>query len=410
METPCCHDSIYFIALLYLDIIERKEPLPLKILLVGNYYYPEHLGGVEIVSFNLVKHYREFSHEVRWAAADVLPNLRVAGRDDVPISSWNIAEEKLGFPHPLPHPNVLKKLFDNIHWCDVVHLQDSLYLINILAFFIAKLLGKPVLLTQYAKFIPYKQYYKRFLQTAAYRTVGWLMFNFTDRLAFITENVRAGMAYLTPKTRQEVVPLGVDTDLFTPLAKDERARLREQLSGSVERPIILFVGRLVERKGVHLIRPLIEKYQDWFWVLVGRPDDFNPSAWKFPNLRHLQDLSEDELSRLFSAADILVHPSVGEGITLTVSNSLACGTPVLISEESLYELDVEARKLFYAVSPEINDIEEKLNLALSDRVHLQNLGAVCRDFAVSRLSWKKMCERYSEILSTMPTRNNKRVK
>ena len=371
----------------------------MKILLVGNYYYPEHLGGVEIVSFNLVKHYREFSHEVRWMAADVPPNLRVAGRGDVPISSWNIAEEKLGFPHPLPHPNVLKKLFDNIKWCDVIHLQDSLYLINILAFFIAKLLGKPILLTQYAKFIPYKQYYKRFLQTAAYRTVGWLMFNLADRLAFITENVRAGMAYLiTPKSRQEVVPLGVDTDLFTPLAKDERARLREQLSGSVERPIILFVGRLVERKGVHLIRPLIEKHQEWFWVLVGRPDDFNPSEWQLPNLKHLQNLQEDELSKLFASADILVHPSVGEGITLTVSNSLACGTPVVISEESLYELDTASRKLFFAVLPQTHDIEEKLNMALSNCAAPENLRAACRDFAINQLSWKKMCERYVEIL------------
>lgn len=331
-------------------------------------------------------------------AADVPPNLRVAGRGDVPISSWNIAEEKLGFPHPLPHPNVLKKLFDNIKWCDVIHLQDSLYLINILAFFIAKLLGKPILLTQYAKFIPYKQYYKRFLQTAAYRTVGWLMFNLADRLAFITENVRAGMAYLTPKSRQEVVPLGVDTDLFVPLAKDERARLREQLSGSAERPIILFVGRLVERKGVHLIRPLIEKHQEWFWILVGRPDDFNPSEWQLPNLKHLQNLQEDELSKLFASADILVHPSVGEGITLTVSNSLACGTPVVISEESLYELDTASRKLFFAVLPQTHDIEEKLNMALSNCAAPENLRAACRDFAINQLSWKKMCERYLEIL------------
>lgn len=373
----------------------------MKILLISNYYYPEHLGGIEVVSYNLVKHYREFFHEVRWVAADVLPKLRDAGKDDVPVSSWNITEERLGFPHPLPHPNVLNKLFDNIKWCDVVHLQDSLYTINILAFLLGKLLRKPVLITQYAKYIPYKQHYKRFLQIAAYRTIGWLMFNFADRLAFITENVREGMAYLTPKIKQEVVPLGVDTDLYAPLPADERARLRERLSGSADRPVILFVGRLVERKGVHLIRPLIEKHQEWFWVLVGRPDDFNPSEWQLSNLKHLQDMPEDELSKLFASADILVHPSVGEGITLTVSNSLACGTPVLISEESLYELDAEARKLFYAVFPETNDIEEKLNQALSDRVHLKNLGADCRDFAVNRLSWKKMCERYFEILSAM---------
>lgn len=373
----------------------------MKILVVGNYYYPEHTGGVEVVSYNLVKYYRIFGNSVRWLAADVPPKFRDAAEGDVPVRAWNVAEERLGFPHPLPYPHFIARAWDSLRWCDVVHLQDSLYPINISVFFLAKFLHKPILITQYAKFIPYKQFFKRFLQVVGYRMFGWLMFNYADRMGFITENVREGMAYLTPEIRQEVVPLGVDTDLYTPLPPKEKAHLREQLSGDAEKPIILFVGRLVERKGVRLIRPLIEKHPEWFWVLVGRPDDFNPSEWRLPNLKHLQDLPEDELRRLFACADILAHPSVGEGITLTVSNSLACGTPVLISEESLYELDVEARKLFYAVSPEINDIEAKLSQALSNRSQLENLGVVCREFAVNRLSWKKMCERYFEILNEM---------
>jgi len=380
----------------------------MKILLVSNYYYPEHLGGVEVVSYNLVKYYRIFGNSVRWLAADVPPKFRQVVEGDVPIRAWNIAEERLGFPHPILFPRFISRIWGSLQWCDVLHLQDCLYPINILSFLFAKVLRKPILITQHAKVIPYRQLYKMILQFLGYSTVGRLMLWGADKTVFVTANVRDAMQYLVPSVKFDVMPNGVDTELFAPLAGNERARLREQLSGSTERPIILFVGRLVERKGVHLIRPLIEKYQDWFWVLVGRPDDFNPSEWHLPNLKHLQDLSEDELSRLFACADILVHPSVGEGVTLTVSNSLACGTPVLISEESLYELDSEARKIFYVVSPETNDIEEKLNLALSDRVRLENLRAACRDFVVSRLSWKKMCERYSELLSEIVVRGSKR--
>ena len=127
--------------------------VPYEILLIGNYYYPEHIGGVEIVSFNLVKHYRALGHEVRWVAADVPPKRRSVQEGDVPIRSWNIAEARLGFPSPFPYPGVWAKLYDNIRWCDVVHLQDCLYSINILAFLIAKLLRKAILITQYAKTI-----------------------------------------------------------------------------------------------------------------------------------------------------------------------------------------------------------------------------------------------------------------
>ncbi|MEK6751248.1 MAG: glycosyltransferase family 4 protein [Chloroflexota bacterium] len=370
----------------------------MKILVVGNYYYPEHMGGVEVVSYNLVKYYRIFGHSVRWVAADVSPNFRRVGDGDIPIRAWNITEEKFGFPHPMPRLDLIPEIWDAIHWCDVLHLQDSLYPINIMSFIFAKLLGKPILLTQYAKNIPYEQYYKRILQKLAYRTIGWSMFNFADRLVFITETVRSGMAYLMPNADLEVVPLGVDTEFYKPMMEMERTQFRKQLSGNEAAPIILFVGRLVERKGVHLIRPLIEKYQNWFWVLVGRPDDFNPADWKLPNLIHLQDVPESELRKLFASSDVLVHPSVGEGVTLTVSNSLACGTPVLISQESLYELGDDVRNLFFAIKPATHDIEEKLKYALSDFDQLKSLGVKCREFAIQRLSWKTMCERYCEIL------------
>ena len=202
----------------------------MKILLVGNYFYPEHTGGVETVSYNLVKHYREAGHAVRWAAADVYPRLRNAGEDDVAIRAWNFTEEKLGFPQPIPYPEVFSKLYNNIRWCDVVHLQDCLYLINILVFILAKLFHKPILLTQYAKIIPYAQLYKRILQSTAYHTIGRLMFSTVDKVVFITQNVRDNMKHINPQKMRDVVHLGVDTDFYSPLPGAERTRGREKLT------------------------------------------------------------------------------------------------------------------------------------------------------------------------------------
>jgi len=373
----------------------------MKILVVANYYYPEHTGGVEIVSHNLVKHYREFDCEVRWVAADVPPRFRNALDGDIPIRAWNYTEEKLGFPCPLPYSRDLLKLVDCVRWCDVVHLQDCLYPINIIVFLISKAWNRPLLITQYAKFIPYRQHYKRMLQTLAYHTVGWLMFSMADRVVFITQNVRDNMRYLNPKKLHEVVPLGVDTDFYSPISPAERTQMREKLSGNSVTPIILFVGRMVERKGVHLIRSLIEKHTEWHWILVGRPDDFNPGEWQLPNLTYFQFVSDNELHKLHASADLLVHPSFGEGITLTALESLASGTPVLISEESLYDVQEQDRDLFFAVKLDSNSIEENILRALSDREKLEDLRARCRDYALNHLSWKKMVERYVSILNAL---------
>jgi len=251
----------------------------MKILVVGNYYYPEHIGGVEVVSYQLVKYYHAFGAEAHWMAADISSQRRVAQPTDAPIRAWNFTEQKLGFPQPLPIPltGAFWRILREVAWCDAVHLQDCLYVINILVFLCAKLMRKPVLLTQYAKRIPYAQKYKNFLQDFGYATVGRWIFRSVERMAFITENVRDGMTAFTPLERRKVVPLGVDVELYAPLPDEERRAFRQTISGSDDTPLILFVGRLVERKGVHLLPPIIERHPNWFWVLVGRPDDFNAS-------------------------------------------------------------------------------------------------------------------------------------
>src|SRR6266487_5782618 len=126
----------------YIDFILRT--CLMNILVVANYFYPEHMGGVEVVSYNLTKYYREFGNHVRLVAADVPPNFRRICEDDVPIRAWNYTERKLGFPSPIPYPIDLTKLYNSIKWCDVVHLQDCLYPINIIVFLMSKVLGKPI--------------------------------------------------------------------------------------------------------------------------------------------------------------------------------------------------------------------------------------------------------------------------
>lgn len=374
----------------------------MKLLLIGNYYYPEHIGGVEIVSHNLVKHYKRAGHAVRWLAADVPPRRRIVQQGDVPIKAWNITEQRLGFPSPIPHPEVLPRLYSSIGWSDVVHLQDCLYSINILAFLAAKLLRKPVLITQYAKVIPYAQVYKRIVQASAYATIGRWMFRSADKLVFITSNVRDAMRYLDPDIDHEVVPLGVDTDFFRPIPNEQRTAIRSQLCGDSSKPLILFVGRLVERKGIGLVRYLVEHHPEWHWCIVGRPDDFNPATWNLSNLTYCPRLEPTDLRDFLCSADLLLHPSRGEGITLTVSEAMACGTPAVISKESLYELGDEDRGLFFAAALSVEGIENALETATGlSSTDALSLRAACRRFAEMRWSWASVSAQYLGLLSDL---------
>lgn len=370
----------------------------LKILVVGNYFYPEHIGGVELVSSKLVKYYLQFGNQIRWLAADVPPKFRVVRDGDIPLRCWNITEERLGFPYPIPFPATLTKLYRQVKWCDIVHLQDSLYPINILTFVLALILNKPVLITQYAKIIYYKQLYKRLLQKFAYWTIGQFMFIKSDKVVFITKNVRENMQHITPHLMHDVVPLGVDTDFYSPIETSLRSKLRTEICGNPDTPIILFVGRMVERKGVHLFQPLIKKHPDWHWILVGRPDDHNPSEWQEANITYFEYVEEAKLHELYALSDILLHPSIGEGVTLIVLECMACGTPAIVAKESLSEFDKNDQSMFFPVDPTPSDIEKTLIKIVTNHQELDKFREKIRDYTIKRLSWKNVSEHYLLIL------------
>jgi glycosyltransferase involved in cell wall biosynthesis len=306
----------------------------LKILLASNYFYPEHLGGMETVVHNLACEYRAAGHEVRWLAADCgdRPH-RAPG--DVPLAALNVIENRTSLPCPLPAPWTIRRLVAAVRWCDVIHIHDCLYVANIVLFELSRWMGKPVLLTQHIGMIPYRRRLLRWLLTGAYRTVGRSMLSRAERVTFVSPVVRDWFAARVPFVAQPtLIGNGVDPQLFRRAAPGERAEIRRRLGIGPDQSVLLFVGRFVEKKRIHLLRPLAQRRPDWFWLFVGRGFGSSPADWGLPNLQVLPPVAQDKLRDLYVAADLLVLPSVGEGLPMAVLESLACGTPVLTTDET----------------------------------------------------------------------------
>lgn len=377
----------------------------MKILLVGNYYYPEHIGGIEIVTNNLIKYYRFNRHEVVWLAANVPPRFRDSSTNDTPIRSWNITEEKLGFPQPLPWPGELLKLYRSVRWADVVHLHDCLYIINILAFMISKSLKKPVLVTQHTEIIPYPSLWKNWLQAFALRTIGVFLHAHSDRSVFISTNTRDHLTFITKHLVDPVViPNGIDTEFFQPFAPDVREQMRRDVCGDAEKPILLFVGRFVKIKGIQLLIPIIERHPEWHWLLVGRPDEYDPSTWNYKNVTFRPSLGMDGLRIAYGCADLTVHPSTVVGMSLTISESMACGTPVLLSRDVLYDIPKDDMENFILVDLETDKIEKKIFALLADRENLTLYSRKARIYAEKSSSWREIANRYISILEELAQR------
>jgi phosphatidyl-myo-inositol dimannoside synthase len=306
----------------------------MRVLLVSN-YFPEHVGGIETVSAELVVAYRASGHRVKWAAAATRRTPHPKSDDDIQLPSWNITEERLGFPYPLPAPWCWPRLAREVRECEVLHLQDSLYFANVLAYCIARLLHRRILVTQHISGVPYRNPVVCAAQKLAYQTVGRMVLRGADRVVFISPEVQRQLAPLGPfRHAPEIIPNGLDLSAFAAKDPASREQARIALGVALNATCLLFVGRFVEKKGISLLRQIVSARPDWTWLLVGRAGDADPTAWGFPNLRILPTMDRGSLASVYRAADLLVLPSVGEGFPVVIQEAMACGTPAVVTRQT----------------------------------------------------------------------------
>jgi glycosyltransferase involved in cell wall biosynthesis len=157
-----------------------------------------------------------------------------------------------------------------------------------------------------------------------------------------------------PKKKLRHIPLGVDTSLFNEEAlpyvfTDEPGAFRLGESTSGDPFMFLYVGGTIQRKGFDILLDAYLKafsaYDNVALVVkaTGTRTVYSDSNYgerltelandpSRPRIVYIDtDLSAREMAGVYRAADLLVAPYRGEGFCLPALESLACGTPVLVT-------------------------------------------------------------------------------
>jgi glycosyltransferase involved in cell wall biosynthesis len=301
-----------------------------------SHYFEAHRGGVEIAAGQLARAFIRLGHRVTWLACgcDAPPaDLAVCDRA-IPLPAVNWLEWRAGIPYPLPLPPAGTRLRQAFRAADLVVIHDGAYLSSVLAQRAARRSGRPVVLIQHIGSVPYRNAILRAAMWVLERGVTRPALVAADQIVFISDVTRRHFATVRLRRPGLLLFNGVDTDVFRPLpAGRDRGAIRRALGLHPTRPTVLFVGRFVEKKGLHHLERMVQRRPDWSWVVAGW-GSIDPNAWRLPNVRVVCGRSGAGLAPLYHAADALVLPSVGEGYPLVIQEALACGLPVVCGSET----------------------------------------------------------------------------
>lgn len=370
------------------------------------HYFDSHGGGIELVAGRLAREFGRAGRAVVWLAGETTPP--PSGREwtgsTVGVRTRNLTEQLFGIPYPLLGPAGIDRIAKAVREADIVMVHDTLYLTSAAALLFARRHRKPTVVVQHVGAVPYRNRLFRTLMRVANRVIARPLLRGADRVAFVSEITAGHFATVRFRAAPTVIFSGVDSEVFRPASKDMRALLRRRQSLPADRPVALFVGRFVEKKGLYILRELAARRTDLHWAFAGK-GPLDPRRWGLPNVTVFEGLSGVSLAALYQACDVLVLPSVGEGYPLVVQEALACGLPVACGDDTA-RADPAARPLLAAVaisggSPvadaaSFSDAVDRILGAADDRA-----AATRRQFAAERYSWTACTRQYLGLIDAV---------
>lgn len=195
----------------------------------------------------------------------------------------------------------------------------------------------------------------------------------------------------------DVIPNGVDTEVFYPSVKEESDEFK-----------ILFVSRLIERKGLQFIIPQLKKIQDSteksVKLIVVGDGPYRETLERIAEENHVSDMVEfvgqkgkEEIVPFYQNADLFILPSSKEGMPNVVLEAMACGLPIIMtpcegSAELICENGYKAERKEFAdyIIKLIGDNEMRKEMSINSNKRVKNF-----------FSWKHIVNEYLETLDRL---------
>ncbi len=202
-------------------------------------------------------------------------------------------------------------------------------------------------------------------------------------------------------SKVSVIANGVDSQHFATATAVDRASL-----GLTAAPLVLFVGRLDPQKAPFVLLEafvrLVTRHADWQLLFVGEgPLRASMTDWavehRLNSSIHFAGWRPD-VPELLKAVDVLVLPSLWEGMPNILLESMAAGLPVVVSRvEGTEELIRDGESGLLATPGSVEELERQIEKVLIDREFSMKLSTAAQQAVFKGFTIDAMIRSYEQL-------------
>ncbi len=294
---------------------------------------------------------------------------------------------------------------------DVIHAHD--WLVATAGIGLKHVFRRPLFVTMHSTEIGRRNGIHFDYERMIHETEAWLTYEAWKVICcsdYMVSHVQ--WAFGLPSDKLIMVPNGVNAEIYAKYEGDDLRGLRSRFALPNEK-IVLFVGRLVYEKGVHVlvnaVQRVLQKVNAKF-VIVGNGymKDQLSGLVKNMGLTHkvlfTGFLDEESLRKLQKCADVSVVPSLFEPFGIVALEAMAAKSPVVVSDtgglSEIVEHDVSGVKV-YVNNPE--SLAWGITRVLTDEGYANWLRTNAYKKIHDKYNWDKIAQQtksiYNNVLS-----------
>jgi glycosyltransferase involved in cell wall biosynthesis len=166
---------------------------------------------------------------------------------------------------------------------------------------------------------------------------------------------------------------------------------------------IIFAGRISKEKGIIELLEMLDKIpKDIHLVIVGKgPEEklVREKITKFENCHYMGYQSHENTLKLIKGSDLLIQPSLTEGISSTILESMACETPIIASKIGGNLELIKNKKNGLLIDPKNDFSSIVLNLLYDKEQSSQFRHESLK--ILSNYSWERVGKSYYELYQSL---------